>query len=129
MEKWKKINKAPDYEVSTLGNIRRIGKSKNMLFDELRGYLKIDLRNNKRRCRLRVHRVVAEAFNKNYSEKLIVDHINRNRSDNRVENLRSVSQSDNIKNGIQSIGEVEHIIKLHQQGFSTREILDTLTYQ
>lgn len=44
-----------------------------------------------------VHRIIAEAFLRDYSEELEVDHINGIKYDNRVENLRMVTKQDNAK--------------------------------
>ena len=47
-----------------------------------------------------VHRVVAECFLDNYSEKLEVNHINHIRNNNEIKNLEMVSHKENIIDSI-----------------------------
>lgn len=72
----------------------------------------------------KVHRLVAQAFIPNPYNHTDVDHINRIRADNRVSNLRWSTRSDNSYNRITSVGLVEHIIQLHEEGYSARDIMD-----
>ena len=43
------------------------------------------------------HRIIAEAFLKDYSEKLQVDHINGDKQNNHVNNLRMVTLAENLR--------------------------------
>ena len=62
------------------------------------GYLFVTLTVNSKAKRVRVHRLVAEAFIPNPENKPDIDHINTIRTDNRVENLRWATRSENMKN-------------------------------
>ena len=48
--------------------------------------------------RVKLHRIIAEAFIPNPDNKPQIDHINRNKLDNRVENLRWVTAQENSNN-------------------------------
>ena len=48
--------------------------------------------------RVKLHRIIAEAFIPNPDNKPQIDHINRNRLDNRVENLHWVTAQENSNN-------------------------------
>ena len=86
-EKWKKIeNYSHGYEVSNLGNIRRIYKNgkirvlKQSLCD---GYKILRLGSKS----VRVHRIVAEAFIPNPNNYPCINHKDFNRQNNTVDNL------------------------------------------
>jgi hypothetical protein len=87
MEDWKTIEDFPEYEVSSLGRVRRgefiLSPSPNS-----EGYLRMNLYNKGRKANKRVHRLVAAAFLPSIEGKVTVDHINRKKDDNRLENLR-----------------------------------------
>ena len=97
MESWKSVDEYPNYEVSTLGRVRR---GEKMLKAHLNnwGYYDVYLSLNNAPHKFKVHRLVALAFIPNPDSKKEVDHINRIRSDNRVENLRWTTHSENIIN-------------------------------
>lgn len=90
------------YQVSDLGRVKSlpkqiwngkgyyISKEKILRPNTLaKGYFQVELKRNKQRCSLQVHRLVAMAFIENPDpEDLIqVNHLNGNKQDNRVENL------------------------------------------
>ena len=90
------------YEVSNLGNVRRLNKTKppRLLTPTIaNGYLGVLLSVNKYSERKNVHRLVGLAFLERINGKDIIDHINHNRQDNRLENLRWVDNRENQKNG------------------------------
>lgn len=63
-----------------------------------KGYQRICLYDdNGNKKTYKVHRLVAEAFIKNFHDTLSVNHINYNRADNRIENLEMCTHQDNIK--------------------------------
>lgn len=94
------------YQVSNLGNVKslrkRIDKGKcHRHFDEKilkpietnRGYLRVKLCKDRKIKKIRVHRLVAEAFIKR--PELEVNHIDGNKKNNKVENLEWVTQREN----------------------------------
>lgn len=61
------------------------------------GYLHCELSYNKERYKKRVHRLVAEMFIDNPSNKPYVNHIDGNKMNNNVNNLEWVTNSENVK--------------------------------
>lgn len=94
---WKIIKQFPDYEAHTSGKIRNIrtGRVMKARIDK-GGYKIIDLRLNKKRYSLLVHRLIAMAFISNPSNKPNVNHKNGNTLDNRKSNLEWCYQKYNI---------------------------------
>lgn len=110
-EIWIPVSICPDYEVSNMGNVRSVdrtvicnssnrakeykrffkGRKINPFICKSTGYFQIRVK--KRKCN--VHRLVAFAHCKGYSDGLVVNHKNGIRSDNRAENLEWVTQSEN----------------------------------
>lgn len=90
------------YEVSNLGNVRRMSKGvwrpvKPWRSDK--GYLEISLsKNGIRKARL-LHRIVAELFLGGEVAGLQVNHINEDKTDNRVCNLEWCSAKHNANHG------------------------------
>lgn len=93
-EQWKTIEGFEQYEVSTLGRVRK-GDNYNKLFLNPCGYPMVSIKSKSRR----VHQLVAKAFIPNTDQtKNIVDHIDGNRANNNVYNLRWVNASQNAIN-------------------------------
>lgn len=99
------------YQVSNLGNVKRIGSfrgvNKKYLnnynlnpLDNGKGYLRVKLTKNNISKRYMLHRIIAEAFIKNVDNKPFINHINSNRKDNRIENLEWCTQSENVKHAV-----------------------------
>lgn len=103
METWKKVIDFPEYEVSTLGNVRRITAAQGTRAGKLLkpynscGYLKVCLISGERKRKVAVHRIVLETFTEQPNGKLDCCHWNGIRTDNRLENLRWASRSENMK--------------------------------
>lgn len=112
MEIWKDVVGYEGlYEVSNLGRVRgkegRITYSKRhgkrrwrqriikQQLDNTGGFA-VELYKNKQRKRIRVHRLVAEAFILNPENKPQVNHIDGNRQNNKLSNLEWVTQKENI---------------------------------
>lgn len=119
---WKIIQDSPNFEVSDSGEIRHIKFKRVRKLRTHQGYSYITLAKKV----YQVHRLVAKAFLENYSEDKQVDHINRVRTDNRVINLRMVTNHQNLLNKIKEVGIVEHIISLHEQGYSADSIREVV---
>ena len=78
------------YQVSNLGNIKRIFKSHIVLckpsFDT-RGYKQIVLSKNRKRKSYKVHRLVAKAFIPNHNNLPCINHKDEDKTNNCVDNL------------------------------------------
>ena len=83
------------YEVSSLGNVRRVGKSKLMKQHWQKGYARILVSKDNVKDTIFVHRWVAEAFLGIPEQRMFVNHINGVKDDNRVENLEWVTSAEN----------------------------------
>ena len=94
-EIYKQITEHPNYEISNLGNCRRL-KSKRICKGRIcpLGYWRVHLDGYNKR----IHRLVAMAFLPNPNLYKDVDHRDRNPSNNNVNNLRWISKSNNLIN-------------------------------
>lgn len=100
------------YEVSNLGRVRSIDRqniNRNGVIRLLKGrvfrpsldgegYRQVGLFKRGVETKVRVHRLVAEAFILNDRGLPLVDHRDRNRNNNTINNLRWASFSDNRRN-------------------------------
>lgn len=107
MEIWKKIKGFEDYEVSNLGNVKRISNfkfcNKNYLDnyflkqkDNGKGYFRVKLSNNGVVKMYMVHRLIAENFIENPNNYKVVNHIDHNKKNNNIENLEWCTHSHNV---------------------------------
>lgn len=110
-EIWKDIPEHPHYQVSNLGNVKRVAyerKSKNGYGECVVKYTEKVLKpqnfggHNNRYYAVRldkktvcIHRLVAEIFIPNPENKPCVDHIDNNPHNNSVDNLRWLSYKEN----------------------------------
>lgn len=93
------------------------------------GYLTVKIKH-----RVKVHRLVALAYIPNPNDLPIVCHKDNNPTNNHVDNLYWGTQSDNMKqmvlDGRQRKSKIaKHkptVLKLHNQGFSVKEIVSTI---
>ena len=106
MEQWKEItNFEGIYEVSSLGQVRRIHKDnrsskyKVLSQDTLRRYKKVTLFKSGVGYKKQVHRLVAEAFIPNPLNLEQVNHKDENPSNNNVDNLEWCSRIYNMNYG------------------------------
>lgn len=101
-EIWKPIDGYDGlYEISNRGQVcSAYGKGKilkPMLSNS--GYERVDLFKNKKRKQFSIHRLVAEAFVKNPTDKPFVNHKDENKTNNRAENLEWVTHKENCNYG------------------------------
>jgi plasmid maintenance system antidote protein VapI len=97
-EIWKEIFSHTNYEISTLGLVRRKNTNKLMKPNKCSlGYLSVTLTKNNNPTKFLVHRLVATTFLPNYYNKPTVNHKNKNTSDNRIWNLEwATNKEQNI---------------------------------
>lgn len=109
MEQWKQTHIRPDYEVSNLGRLRRIKRSKKYikkynieLYSYIDGmnngkYIQVFIRPNKKGKSkiILLHRLIAETFIANPNNKEFVNHKDGNKLNNRVDNLEWVTHKEN----------------------------------
>lgn len=109
MEKeiWKSLDFIgyPDYEVSTLGNVKSLnyrGSGKERLLKPIKiklGYCVVGLYKNTKPKIFTVHKLVALAFIPNIQNSPMINHKNEIKTDNRVENLEWCDCKYNLNYG------------------------------
>jgi hypothetical protein len=75
------------YEVSNLGEVRRVGGSVLKPQNDSHGYSSVSLSKYGKRISKKIHRLVAKAFVPNPAEHMVINHINGDKRNNAVENL------------------------------------------
>lgn len=115
------------YEVSNMGNVRRIGSNKNLKLQVRKdGRVGVGLWVNKVKRPHTIHRLVATAFIENKDGKPEVDHVDCNTKNNKASNLRWASRSENASNikrrsdntsGFKGVSFHKRLHKFHAQVF------------
>ena len=95
MEEWKSIEEFPNYEISSLGNVKNIITGKVLKNSVKGGYCHVSLTNENYKKTLLVHRLVALAFIENPENKLEVNHKDKNKLNICVSNLEWMSRREN----------------------------------
>ena len=100
------------YQISNLGRVKSLGRksySNVCLKDKIlnpaleckNGYKRVCLCKDGKEKRIKVHRLVAQAFIPNPDNKPIINHKDGNKLNNSVDNLEWISRSDNVKHAYQ----------------------------
>ena len=98
-EIWKSIDGFANYEVSSFGRVRNAATEKMLKPSASHGgYVKVSLSKHGTAKNFVIHRLVANEFIDNPSNKACVDHIDGDRTNNCVTNLRYATKSDNGMN-------------------------------
>lgn len=122
---WKKIA-GWEYEVSSAGEVRRIGKTEP-LKQFLRGYRYpgVSLWSDNKGTQFYTHRLVAEVFVSNPEDKLEVNHKDGNALNNDAANLEWVTRTENVAHNLEELGARGHTLdfdkaneirRLHAEG-------------
>ena len=99
-EIWCHVSVDRRYRVSNMGRFKGLRSERLLKCTKGgagRGYLIASLGEGQNKIRVRLHRLVAEAFVPNPNNKPYVNHINGNTIDNRAENLEWVTHWENIR--------------------------------
>ena len=94
------------YQVSNLGNVKRIGSFRGVNkaylngynlkpMDNGMGYFRIKLTVNNKSKRVMLHRIIAEAFISNPEGKKVINHLDGDKKNNTLNNLEWCTQSEN----------------------------------
>lgn len=102
-EIWKTVTGHEEYQVSSLGNVRKIYPKIIPIKPKRHtcGYLQLNAHLGKRKYKnIYIHRLVASLFIRELKHKECVNHKNGIKTDNSISNLEIVSYSENIKHAI-----------------------------
>ncbi len=105
-EEWRVAARCPNYEVSSLGRVRRCTRGPGTYPGKIlsappdtHGYRQFQSGPARSRRNFLLHSLVAEAFLGSRPDGYVANHINRNKLDNRVENLEWVTPKENTIRG------------------------------
>ena len=85
------------YEVSNMGNVKIKETNKILNQYECRKYKYVGLYNDGKTHNVRVHRLVAKVFLKDFNDDCLVMHLDNNSSNNNVSNLKCGTQNENMQ--------------------------------
>jgi len=117
MEKWKRIEGLPDYEISSHGRVMSYKRGSGFLLKQTlskRGYVRISFRHNDIQKKIHIHQLVIKHFGPPQPPNTTCDHLNRIKTDNRIENLRWATKEEQTENSVHAkqIGETNGCSKL-----------------
>ena len=98
MEEWRMVPDYPCYEVSSLGRLRR-GERILSLPLSTKGYPRITLSKDGKRCSKEVYKFVAAVFLGPRPPGMQINHKDGNKQNGALENLEYVTPSENVKHG------------------------------
>jgi hypothetical protein len=96
IEEWRPVRDFPEYQVSTLGRIKR--EDRLLTQRVVKNYSVVNLCKDGVKSTRKVHRLIGDAFLPNPDQKPTIDHINRENLDNRLENLRWATHKEQANN-------------------------------
>lgn len=96
-EIWKTIEEFPNYEVSSLGNVRNKKTGRILKSSLAKGYPQVILCQNGDKYSRRVHRLVATAFLPNPNNYPDINHKDECKTHNNVDNLEWCDETYNIQ--------------------------------
>ena len=103
METWKNIKGYEGlYQVSSEGRIKSLKRNKERILKPIAdcwGYQVVNLHTGGKQKRLKVHRLVCEAFHENPDGKPCVNHIDENKTNNCASNLEWCTYAENNNHG------------------------------
>lgn len=100
MEVWKTIIGFDNYQISSLGNVRKTDSLKPfslIVNNNTKPYYRVGLSKNGKRYFFLVHRLVAEHFIPKIEGKDLVNHIDYNKQNNHIENLEWCTNKENTR--------------------------------
>jgi hypothetical protein len=98
-EEWRSISGFINYQVSNLGRLRNTNNGRIIKGSlSFKGYVRVRLTKGEEEFDFSLHRLVAQEFIENPSNKDCVDHIDKIRTNNAITNLRWVSVQENSMN-------------------------------
>ena len=134
-EEWRKIDFAPNYEVSKLGRVRSVHRSVctngylpndvvilKPIYRGKSGYYCVNIHVNGKRRMVNIHRLVALAFIENPRPKVfnMINHIDGNKTNNRVDNLEwcncSMNMTHAYEHGLQENGNIRPVVQMRSNG-------------
>lgn len=95
-EEWREVEGAEGYWISNLGRFKKInhlGENLRKASIDSEGYCRINIGHKK----LRLHRVVAEAFIPNPNNLPVIDHLDNDKQNCKASNLEWVTQKENTR--------------------------------
>lgn len=135
IEEWRKIDSAPNYEVSNLGRVRSTHRSVctngyqpndvailKPICRGKTGYYCVHIHINGKKRMVNINRLVALAFIKNPRPKdfNMINHIDGNKANNCVDNLEWCNCSMNMihayKKGLQKNGNIRPVVQTYSNG-------------